>query len=427
MMYTKYTTTFAGGALAAMLCVVQVAPAAAQDTRTVFLDAGTVIPVRLRDPLSSADSRKGDRFRAVLKSPEDARSLQLPVGTAIEGTVSAVRPQRDKDPGVLSLSFNRITLPNEATFPIQGSLIGLDNKSVTHDSSGRLVAKSDQKDKTLMYAGYGAGAGLLLSAVTRGNTFLDTILGGGLGYLFGSLDKSHGDPRDVKLKADTEMGVRLDRGVKITTYFDGNDAPGYSVTEKRPPLPGDRDQDRLRERDDNSIARDPDRDPYDTPDRRDRPGMYGVLRQFTDIRDNGRPIRVLVEGDRISFLPEARPFIANGTVMVPAVPILKAEHIRYTYTPTTFRADGPGEPLTATFGSRAVTGSSTHRFMLPTAAIRRNGTVYVPIQFLAIVTGQDLNFDRDTQTVELGGPPPAYDQDGDIRDNRNRDNGNRDR
>ena len=418
-----YKTMMTSGALATTLLLSQLAPAYAQNTRTITLDAGTVIPVKLRDTLSSADAHKGDRFTATVKSEEDARSLDLPRGTNIEGTVTGVKAQEGKNPGVISLSFNRIMLPNESTFPIQGALIGLDNKSVSHDNNGRLVAKDDHKNKTLTYAGYGAGAGLLLGAITKGNTILDTLLGGGLGYLLGTQDKSHGDPKDVTLKPNTEMGVRLDRSVKITTYTDDRDNgdrdnrdSGYSVSEDSLRTRPDRNADR---RDDDRVRldrdRDRDRDAYDDPARDDRADAkldtYAVLKQYTDIRDNGRPIRVMVGGTRVSFLPESRPFISNGVVMVPAVPVLKAANARYTYTSSQFKADGPGEALSANFDSRIAYGSGTHRFTLPATVQRRNGTTYVPIQFLAIVTGQKLTFDRDRQIMELGGDAPdKYDQ-----------------
>jgi len=412
----KYRTVMTSGAVATSLLLAQIAPVYAQNTRTVTLEAGTVIPVKLRDTLSSVDSRKGDRFMATLQSDEDARSLDLPRGTNIEGTVTAVRPQEGKNPGVISLSFNRIMLPNEATYPIQGSLTGLDNKSVTHNSNGRLVAKDDQKNKTWTYAGYGAGAGLLLGAITKGNTILDTLLGGGLGYLLGTQDKSHGTPKDVTLKPGTELGVRLDRSVRVTTYTDNRDNGdrdnGYSVSEDSLRSRTDRSDDR-RNDDRIRLDRDRDRDSYDdsTSDIRDNRSnrdldSYRVLKQYTDLRDNGRPIRVIVDGTRVSFLPESRPFIANGVLMVPAVPVLKAANAHYTYTSSQFKADGPGEDLTVNFDSRIARGSSTHRFTLPATVQRRNGTTYVPIQFLAIVTGQKLTFDRDTQTMVLGGDSP---------------------
>jgi len=398
MNYRNYVSVMTSGALAAALLISQVTPGAAQDTRTITLESGTVIPVKLRDTLSSTDSQKGDRFTATLQSEDVARSLKLPIGTNIEGTVSAVRPMQGQDPGVISLSFDRVILPNESSYPIHGSLIGLDDKSVTRSGNGRLVAKTDHKNKTLMYAGYGAGAGLILGAITKGNSILDTLLGGGLGYLFGNLDKSHGDPKDITLKPNTEMGVRLDRSINITTYDDGT-GTGSSYTTPNPRTQTDRNGD--------PIASDPNRDPYDSQPLGSQVSTqsdpYQVLNQFTDIRDNGQPIRVIVGGRELEFLSSARPFISNGIVMVPAVPVLKAEHDRYSYSSIQFWADGPGESLTVKFGTRVATGNGNHRFTLPATVQRRNGAVYVPMQFLALVTGQKLSFDRDSQTMELSG------------------------
>jgi len=408
---TNYMTVMTGGAVAATLLIAQMTPCAAQNNRTIFLDAGTVIPVKLRDTLSSADARKGDRFTATLKSDDAARSLDLPPGTDIEGTVESVRPMQGKDPGVISLRFDRVILPNESSVSIQGSLIGLDDKSVNHTQNGRLVAKPDQKNKTLMYAGYGAGAGLLLGALTKGNALLDTVIGGGLGYLFGNLDKNHGDPKDVTLKPGTEMGVRLDRSARITTYTDNSNsgpiprndrnADGTYKYGDRP----NRNTDQGYRNGDGSGAN-TNRDQYnnETLGHQTVTGSdtYQVLNRFTDVRDSGQPIRVFVDGRELSFQSGARPFISNGVVMVPAAPVLRAAHVPYSYASGRFTADGPGEPLTVTIGSRVATGSSTHRFDLPATVRRRNGTLYVPMQFLAVVTGQNLSFDRDTQTMELG-------------------------
>jgi len=400
MNYRQYRGGITQAAASATLLVFLILPGFAQGTRNVTLTAGTVIPVKLQDKLSSTDSQKGDRFTATLQSEDAARSLNLPVGTMIEGTVSAVRSMQGQDPGILALSFNRMILPNESSYPIHGSLIGLDSKSVTRDRDGRLMAKSDHKNKTLLYAGYGAGAGLILGTITKGNTLLDTLLGGGLGYLFGSLDQSRGERKDVVLRPNTEMGVRLDRTVNLTTYDDGSgydnsNSPFYHRTQT------DRYGNRI------DSGNDTNRDPYDDTSvdyqNRDNLGTYDVLNRYTNIEDNGEPISIFVNRRQMSFLSSARPFISNGVVMVPAIAILRAEHARYNYTSTQFTAFGPGEPLTGRFGSRIITGSGTHRFTLPAPIQRRNGTVFVPMQFLAIVTGQGLNFDPESRTMELGG------------------------
>ena len=398
----NYRHHFGGAAqavLSASLLVSLIVPGFAQGTRQVTLASGTVIPVKLQDTLSSTESRKGDRFTATLQSTDAARTLDLPVGTMIEGTVSSVRSMQGKEPGVLALNFDRVILPNESSYAIQGSLIGLDSKSVTRSADGRLTAKADQKNKTLVYAGYGAGAGLVLGTLTKGNILLDTLLGGGLGYLFGSLDKSQGSPKDVVLKPNTEMGVRLDRTINISTYDDTRDYnsnPSYHQSRT------DRNGNIGRTDRNGNLNRDPYDDRSTENPRTQRNDSYSVLNQYTNLRDNGQPISVLVNGRPVSFLSSARPFISNGVLMVPAIPVLKAEHTRYTYTTNEFKAYGPDETLTGNFGSRTVIGNDSRRGTLPANILRRNGTIFVPMQFLALVTGEKLYFNRDSQTLELG-------------------------
>jgi len=399
----------ASAVVTATITFAPAAPCAAQTNRTVTLDAGTVIPVKLRDTISSTDSRKGDRFQATLQSEESARSLRLPVGTIIEGTVSAVRPMEGKEPGVVALKFDRVILPNETSYPIQGSLIGLDSKSVTRGSDGRLIAKADQRNKTLMYAGYGAGAGLILGAITKGNTLLDTLIGGGLGYLLGTTDKSHGDPKDVVLKPNTEMGVRLDRSVTVKEYYDESSSNDrYVDPDVRNRTDRNADPD-LRNRTDRNADPDrPDRYRYRSDDRADdrnttrSTGDYRLLRQYTDLHDNGEPVRVLLNGRRLSFYSTGRPYFSAGTLMVPAATVLRADNIRYSSSEGRFVVYGPDETFTGTIDSRYVTGADGRRLTLPAAIQRRDGTLFVPMQFLALVTGRSLNFDRDTQTVEFG-------------------------
>jgi hypothetical protein len=321
-----------------------------------------------------------------------------------------------KDPGVVALKFDRVILPNESSYPIQGSLIGLDTKSVTRGSDGRLTAKPDQKNKTLLYAGYGAGAGLILGAITKGNTLLDTLIGGGLGYLLGTMDKSHGAPRDVLLKPNTEMGVRLDRSLTVKYYDDRDSGDRYGDPDVRNRTDRYADPD-LRNRTDryadpdlrNRTDRNGDLDRTDRDrNRRDdgstsRNGAdYRALRQYSDLHDNGEPVRVFMNGRRLSFLSTTRPYFSGGVLMVPAASILRADNVRYSSTEGRFVIYGPDETFTGTIDSRFVTGADGRRLTLPATIQRRDGTVFVPMQFLALATGLSLNFDRDTQTIEFG-------------------------
>ena len=180
---------------------------AARHARRYVLDPGTVLLVRLNNTLSSKDSHSGDVFTAMV-TDQDAYSL--PAGTKVEGVVRSARPKHGKQPGALDLAFDRLVLPGGKAYDINGSVIGLDGKSVKSTANGRLVATPAHRNDRLTYVGIGAGAGLLVSVLThRKSTFTDTLLGGGLGYLYGALQKGHSNTRDVTLKSGTKVGVRL--------------------------------------------------------------------------------------------------------------------------------------------------------------------------------------------------------------------------
>ena len=183
--------------------------------RHVTLGAGTVITVKLDQTLSSNESNKGDRFIATVKDIKDRNDpYGLPAGTEIEGYVAAARPKKDKKPGMLDLTFNRLLFSDGHSYNIAGSLIGLDNKSVTRDRDGRLVAQKAHRTDRLTFVGYGAGAGLLIGLLTDHKSAVrDTAIGAGLGYLYGALEKNRSKVNDVKLKAGTQIGVRLDKAL----------------------------------------------------------------------------------------------------------------------------------------------------------------------------------------------------------------------
>ncbi len=185
-------------------------------SRTVALKPGTVVAVHLEDSLSSKDSQKGDRFVATVddsNSQGDWRSDALPAGSKIKGYVRSVTPQQDKHPGTLDLAFDRLLLPDGRSMSIQGALISLDNKSISKDKHGLLVANKGHSSNRLTYVGIGAGAGALVAIIaSRKNVLEDTLIGAGAGLLYGALDKGK-SPSNVNLKAGTQMGVRLDSRV----------------------------------------------------------------------------------------------------------------------------------------------------------------------------------------------------------------------
>ncbi len=338
--------------------------AGAQGSRAVRLDAGSVIPVRLNDTLSSLDSRKGQTFTATIRGESTQSDVTiLPSGTTVDGVVKGVRSQQGKDPGVLDVAFRRVHLPDGRSFAIDGSLIGLDNKSVDRRSDGSLVAKPAHKNDRLTYVGYGAGAGLIVGLLTK-HTLEDAVIGGGLGYLFGSLQKGHSDARDVNLKAGTELGVRLDSSVSTSAYSDQ-----YGTSE----------------------------------------GTTGRFhRTDAPARDLGRPLvppsdlntGVMIGDQTVNFDSTAMPVVIKGVTMIPAVPVLRSARIPYTWDASrqVLSATGDNGPARIAVGSRIAVLRGSQRSRLDAPAQRLNGTIYVPARFLELATGYKMQFDAGSRT-----------------------------
>ncbi len=192
------------------------------NARRFVIDKGTVIPVNLQTRVSSRDSRKGDLVRATVENFNSGAvtweqgDFDFPAGTVIEGRVSSVTPRNGNNPGMIELDFGRLVMPDNRTMNINGSLIALDSKSVSRNENGVLIAKTSSKDNRVVYAGYGAGAGLLVGLLTK-KPLESLAIGGILGYIAGTLEQSKKkNPADVNLDPGTRFGVRLNNSATVT-------------------------------------------------------------------------------------------------------------------------------------------------------------------------------------------------------------------
>jgi len=177
----------------------------------VDLYPGTVIPVKLNTALSSNQSQKGDAFTATVDDSKEAYN-SIMQGASVTGIVRHATPRSGDTPGTLDLAFTRLRLSDGRTISITGSPASLDSKNLTTGAGGVLIAKNTSKDNRLTYAGYGAGAGLLVGLLTGDKKFKieDILIGGLAGYGAGTVLKSPKQVHDVDLQPGTELGVRLD-------------------------------------------------------------------------------------------------------------------------------------------------------------------------------------------------------------------------
>ncbi len=197
--------------------------------RQVDLSPGTVIPVKLNTELSSNQAQAGDTFTATVDDSKQAYN-SIMQGATVSGVVRRATAQSGDTPGTLDLSFTRLRLSDGRTISITGSPASLDTKNLTTRSDGVMIAKKTSKDQRLTYAGYGAGAGLLVGLLTGKNLKIeDILLGGALGYGAGSVLKSPQQVHDVDLKPGTEIGVRLD---SRTRYYHKTTKPVKAAVKK---------------------------------------------------------------------------------------------------------------------------------------------------------------------------------------------------
>lgn len=210
----------------ALFCL-SVAPVWAA-TRRAVLSSGTVVPVRLDKALNSKTAHEGDRVSVTVRSGDD--DATLPEGTRFEGVVREVQPASGDKPGVLDIDFRRMTTPGGQDRAFNGSVISLDAKNVERSDSGRLTAKVDKNKDRLKFIGIGAGAGLVIGSLSKGNTFTSTLLGAAAGYLYNEFGNKP-KPSDVDLKAGSEFGVRVDREFAFQTNQIERERPAIAEPE----------------------------------------------------------------------------------------------------------------------------------------------------------------------------------------------------
>jgi hypothetical protein len=186
--------------------------------RYYTLDADQTIRVRMDSELNSRSARVGDRFSTTTVDPVYADGVEvIPAGSKVWGRVTTVKRAERRSPGTISVSFNTVETPNRARYTVNGSLTSLsgDNDNVNADNESTVEGKSNQK-RDIVFIGGGAATGAIIGAIAGGGkgAGLGALIGGALGTGGRVYEKE----QQAVVKAGTEFGVTLNRGVRLPEY-----------------------------------------------------------------------------------------------------------------------------------------------------------------------------------------------------------------
>jgi hypothetical protein len=189
----KYLKTACGIAL-----TFSAASTASAQSRVV-LPAGSVIIVRTTAPLQSATAKSGQTFDTNVEESVGVDEFTvIPAGSKIRGVVSLATPATRQQSGVIEVVFDRLTLPNGSTFPIEGKL-------TSTDSAERRQIQSDPNARVVLVGERGGIGGTIAGAGSGKST----------NNIFAALGTLLSQGRDVNVAAGTPLAVELQQAVTL--------------------------------------------------------------------------------------------------------------------------------------------------------------------------------------------------------------------
>lgn len=161
------------------------------------LNEGTLLNVRMREQLSTAQTQPGTRFTAEIMEPiMNKGRIVIPMGSILEGQVTTVRSGRRISGGAaIHLEPKTVTLPDGSVYLVHAQLIDTMLSNVNIDREGTLKSR-DRGKQTLAVGALTTGTGAVTGA----------MIGGGVGALVGA---------GIGAGAGTYMWLRQERQATI--------------------------------------------------------------------------------------------------------------------------------------------------------------------------------------------------------------------
>ena len=192
------------------------APSEDTKKRTLTIPVGTMIPLSLKQAISTKTAKSGDPVYAETAFPYvvDERVV-IPAGTYVQGKIErAQRGGHLKGRAEVLIHFTSMIYPNGYTVLLGGSIENTPGaeKTSVKDSEGTIQEDSDAGKKAKDAAG-GAVTGAAIGAVTNGarGAGIGAGIGGVTGLAVGMLSRG----ADVRLERGASIEMEIQREVTV--------------------------------------------------------------------------------------------------------------------------------------------------------------------------------------------------------------------
>jgi type IV secretion system protein VirB10 len=192
-------------------------PSPAQRDGMIVVAAGTHIPLKLTQTISTKTARVGDGVYAETTFPitQDDRMV-IPAGTYVQGRITNVkRAGRVKGLAELQIHFTTLIFPSGYTVMLPGTLEnvpGLENGKVK-DKEGKIEGEGKGGKTAKDAATYGATGAVTGAVVSRGAK--GAAIGGGIGAAAGLAVATLTRNTDVRMDPGTTLEMVLQRPLEL--------------------------------------------------------------------------------------------------------------------------------------------------------------------------------------------------------------------
>jgi hypothetical protein len=193
-------------------------PGAHANTDEIVIPAGTKVPIKLENAISTKSNQQGDPVYAQTTFPVVLNDrIVIPAGTYVQGRIMQIKPApRFKGRAEVMMHFTTLIYPSGYTVMLPGSIENAPavDKAKVKDKEGTIRADSDKGRKAAEVAVPAAEGGAMaggLASGSRGGALAGAGLGAAVGV--GIAMFSHGN--EVKLMPGTTLEVVLQRDVAV--------------------------------------------------------------------------------------------------------------------------------------------------------------------------------------------------------------------